>query len=464
MKHRKGGNFILKFKKLSKEYDYLIQSYGEIIYSLCIINSKSDEIKSIFRSILKKLLSKQSIFKNSKMERSIVLKISCLILIENKKNNKKVIDYKKLWFDEKKQTEQEIFYFYFDQLDTEEKIILFLREKYKIQFFEIATALFFPEGTIKIKRQQAFEKLEEYLWRKKSKCFQFQNKILDHLENTLPEKDKISLKKHIQECKNCHYDHLKFKEIIDCIQKIDVETPSYCKSLFFLSPWNKENILNFQFSKPWIHWNQLPLLSRLFFEFITTVGCIFLGISSFHKINSFYIESFNAYSHHLQEETLKESLQSEMPLTLTTQMATKKPTNEMSLISKEILSSEKRREATNSELWRFTLKTVSPEELRPFIVGALKNVGVASNTPGIQGTEVPGGIEFDLILSPTLIAPIKKALPQVLKKFTDKNLSLSSSTRFYYSNNNFSWYRVKSKEKLPEGRSQVIIWVSQPNE
>jgi hypothetical protein len=253
--------------------------------------------------------------------------------------------------------------------------------------------------------------------------------------------------------------------MIDFVKKrTEIEVPSSCKEPIFLSHWNKET-MDFQFLKPWTHWSQLSLLTRLFLESMTTVGVIFLGISSFHKINSFYLESYNAYSYHLQEETLKESLQSEISLTSPSQIETRKTASNMDvIISEEILSTEKRREVKNSELWRFTLKTVSPEELRPLIVEALKNIGIASNTPGIQGTEVPGGIEFDMILSPSLITPIKKALPQILKKFIDKNLSLSSNDHSYDPNNSFSWYRVKSKEKLPPGRSQVIIWLSQPNQ
>jgi hypothetical protein len=112
--------------------------------------------------------------------------------------------------------------------------------------------------------------------------------------------------------------------------------------------------------------------------------------------------------------------------------------------------------AGQPQLWRFTLKTVSPDELRPQVIKALQELNIPPHTHGLAGTQVPGGIEFDLILPQTIVPNIKHALEKIIPGAAgDKDSPVGSEI--------FSWYKVKSRKKLPEGTSKVVIWLSQPN-
>jgi hypothetical protein len=109
-----------------------------------------------------------------------------------------------------------------------------------------------------------------------------------------------------------------------------------------------------------------------------------------------------------------------------------------------------------SQLWRFSLKSVSPDELRPLVIRALTALEVPATTPGLQGMKVPGGIEFDLLLPQALVPKIKNALQKISPPLPVRVNEVPGAE-------SFTWYRVKSRRKVPEGRSQVVIWLSQPN-
>ncbi len=112
----------------------------------------------------------------------------------------------------------------------------------------------------------------------------------------------------------------------------------------------------------------------------------------------------------------------------------------------------------SSEIWRFSLKTDSPHEVQPKIVLLLKSLGVAAETPGLGGTEAPGGIQFDVLLPTQIVANLKAGL---------KKLAAPTVTNVVDAPENqgptatFTWYRNKSKRKIPAGKARVVIWLSQ---
>ena len=96
------------------------------------------------------------------------------------------------------------------------------------------------------------------------------------------------------------------------------------------------------------------------------------------------------------------------------------------------------------------------------------------------GLQVPGGIEFDLIVSESIVPELRTALHKLVARPedqlsqngqsdpSDSSEDNSSSNEHEHEKQNaksdhFSWYRVHSKQKLPEGKSKVIIWLAQPN-
>jgi hypothetical protein len=104
-----------------------------------------------------------------------------------------------------------------------------------------------------------------------------------------------------------------------------------------------------------------------------------------------------------------------------------------------------------AEIWRFNLKTDAPAIVRGQILKALKDTGVPENTPGIGGVEAPGGIQFDLLVPISVIAPLKGQLERLAGR-PSENLPF---------NETFTWYKNRSKKPIPNGMSRVVIWLSQ---
>ncbi len=116
----------------------------------------------------------------------------------------------------------------------------------------------------------------------------------------------------------------------------------------------------------------------------------------------------------------------------------------------------------NAEVWRFNLKTDSPHDVRARVVHMLNELHVPPNTPGLGGIEAPGGIQFDLIVSQSLVGTIRDQL----KKVAGASIRLAASRPGSNINDSnaqdaFTWYKVRSRKAIPAGKSRVVIWLSQ---
>jgi hypothetical protein len=108
----------------------------------------------------------------------------------------------------------------------------------------------------------------------------------------------------------------------------------------------------------------------------------------------------------------------------------------------------------SQEIWRFNMKTDSPHEIRPKIVQLLTDLNIPTSTPGLGGTEAPGGIQFDLLLPQSVVPALKKQL-QRLAPPTPEGLLTSTI------GGTFTWYKNRSKHPIPAGQTHVVIWLSQ---
>jgi hypothetical protein len=108
-----------------------------------------------------------------------------------------------------------------------------------------------------------------------------------------------------------------------------------------------------------------------------------------------------------------------------------------------------------SEIWRFHLKTYSPRDFKSKVTLVLKKNGLPFTAgKALRISDVPGGVQFDLLCSAqlvnTLYTEIKALAPN------DPPLkSLGTPTEA------FTWYRSRSKQNIPVGSARVIIWLSQ---
>jgi hypothetical protein len=107
-----------------------------------------------------------------------------------------------------------------------------------------------------------------------------------------------------------------------------------------------------------------------------------------------------------------------------------------------------------NEVWRFILKTDSPHELQSQVMKLLTELKIPPSTHGFAGIEVPGGIQFDLLLPPSAVSPIKRNL-QSMAPHAPKELERSPAGE------TFTWFKNKSKQPIPARLTRVVIWLSQ---
>src|SRR5690606_23649234 len=115
----------------------------------------------------------------------------------------------------------------------------------------------------------------------------------------------------------------------------------------------------------------------------------------------------------------------------------------------------------NSEVWRFNVRTESPIELRPKVIRALASVDIPKDTPGFQGIEAPGGIQFNLLVPKTTIPTLKKRI-QDLAHTSATPVDTSDTSQVLAGT--FFWYKSKARGKsqgaIPPGQARVVIWLS----
>ncbi|NDD91058.1 hypothetical protein EBZ37_03110, partial [bacterium] len=116
---------------------------------------------------------------------------------------------------------------------------------------------------------------------------------------------------------------------------------------------------------------------------------------------------------------------------------------------------------TSSQLWRFNIRTDSPQELRSKIHHTLQKAGALPSSRFIHGIAVPGGIQFDALVPLEKIENLKEELATFAnKKITSGNQQAEPEVERPLPSSPFTWFRNRSKRPLPAGSARVIIWLS----
>lgn len=298
-------------------------------------------------------------------------------------------------------------------------------------------------------------------------CFEWHNYSSEYLDGDLQDPLRTEAEKHLESCTECkeHYKH--YGLILSALaNQPRAQVPPDVKKAPLATVMPRLETARISLSQ----WERIPWYLRVVLEASGIVAVVLLCISSSPKIRSIYEKNIERNMNEFREGlNLNEGMNGGFdPALLTTPGPPLARTDatpstpateanpEVDEISGEDESSSKSVHAGQSQLWRFTLKTVSPDELRPQVIKALRELNIPANTYGLAGTQVPGGIEFDLILPQSVVPNIKHALEKIIPGVDGrKDYPVGSEI--------FSWYKVKSRKKLPEGTSKVVIWLSQPN-
>lgn len=155
--------------QLPQRVDRIVELYGDLLFDLCesVLWSPTNA-QIAFRDILRHLRSEargEDSYRD--FERAWVLRIAVDRLIPmSKRHGRRLTSLEQIMVDASLNLSDRLKQFdsYFHRLSTEDQILLLFRDKYGVPYSEIAAAFGVPEGSLKVRRQQALRTLEEWLW------------------------------------------------------------------------------------------------------------------------------------------------------------------------------------------------------------------------------------------------------------------------------------------------------------
>jgi len=299
-------------------------------------------------------------------------------------------------------------------------------------------------------------------------CFGIQSHLSEFLDEKLKSELADAVDGHLIHCKQCTQRNLHYTNLIEAIRSLPKHPmPQTLKKpfLFFGLPW---------FSK----WEHLPWYIRIVAETSGIIAITLIGISLVPKIRSFYEQKIESQLRDFRESAsgtgegkLTPTLSRDALVILPAQdsgdsidgededtegKAPPKSGDDEEDVEANAKPFQGLALARQTELWRFTLKTVSPDELRAQVAKIIQSLKI-QNVHAENGIQVPGGIEFDLLVAKGVVPQLKEQLEKLASQAsntTEPNLGTTDT---------FSWYKVKYRQKLPEGYVKAVIWLAQPN-
>ncbi len=147
--------------------DLIIERHGDMVHDLCqsiLWGSQGSQV--VLRSIFRELKAEHRFNKYSQHERAWVLHVACERLRDvSREHARKITASEQLQQDADRSADRlKQFDFYFHRLPVNDQMVLLLRDKYGLPYPEIAAVLSSPEGSLKIRRQQALRTLEDWIW------------------------------------------------------------------------------------------------------------------------------------------------------------------------------------------------------------------------------------------------------------------------------------------------------------
>ncbi len=332
-------------------------------------------------------------------------------------------------------------------------------------------------------------------------CFRFQNDISDTLDGTHLGSRKKSADAHLESCATCAARFAHYRRIVAAVSALPRSTLPVAvrhEPLKALLPsWDFTDEADYTLGpsastarraleRLRARWRRVPWHVRTPAEGAAIVALILIGISSGPRLRGFYeskvekslIEFSQTFSDPsssgngiplLRGREALQSLPSDKsgaPGDYGSAGARTEAAGEDEFTSDEADTSEddsvtagtgtddSKIVAGDSEIWRFILKTDSPHEIRGKVVQILTALKVPANTPGVGGIEAPGGIQFDLLLPKEIVAPIKKQLQSIAPPVPEGMSETPVA-------DTFTWYKNRSKSPIPQGKTRVVIWLSQ---
>lgn len=146
----------------------IVSKYGDLIFDFCeSILWSSSNAQLVFRSVLKELRNGKSQNNYEKHERAWVLRVAYQKTVAfDQRHGKRLSAAERIMLDATLAPPSRLKQFgsYFHRLTADEKALLLLRHKYRLDYTEISAIAATPEDSLKLREQLAFRALEEWLW------------------------------------------------------------------------------------------------------------------------------------------------------------------------------------------------------------------------------------------------------------------------------------------------------------
>jgi hypothetical protein len=313
-------------------------------------------------------------------------------------------------------------------------------------------------------------------------CFELQSRTSDYLDGALEPELKKRAEAHIQECENCKARSEHFRSIVTALKAHPkVKLPESLKSSPLTSALPKLEIRNRR-----IRWDRTPWVIRASIEGMGIALIVLLIVVTVPRLRSIYEKSlerrladFSLADFFGRSDDLDEEV-ANLPLETAKSDAASSAAKDDFIGEDETAEVDSDSEGEdeidhespagngkpdirvgNSEIWRFNLKTDSPEDMRPKVYKILRELNVTSDTPGIGGIKAPGGIQFDLIVNQAIVPQIKTQLQRLLGAAAKAAPHAKTTGAIdAMAQDPFTWYKVKSRRILAQGKARVVIWLS----
>ncbi|MBN21657.1 MAG: hypothetical protein CL678_10260 [Bdellovibrionaceae bacterium] len=290
-------------------------------------------------------------------------------------------------------------------------------------------------------------------------CFNVRNQTSDYLDGTLPEFRVDDIKQHIrfcEECKNFLDRCDKISKAINAIEVKKIPIPMH-KDLFQIQlPLSGSET---QAKEP-SRWQRTPWFLKSGIEASGIALTILIIVAAVPRIKSNYLTTESNPTAQYREYQNEVDLSPELPTGIDKEGSGDEDFDPIPVTDYEekekLLESIDSEEIKvgNGEVWRFHIKTDSPQEIRPHIKKALISFHLPKNDPGIEGFVVPGGIQFNLLVNKSIIPEVKKEVQKIAIEHSDS--PSNSSIR-----NTFTWYKNKSRKRISPGKARLVVWLSQ---
>lgn len=429
---------------------HVIQTYGDLLYTTCTTLLWAESLSQTgFRLTLRNI--KKSVRHNQfeKYEKLWILRelTSTLRTLARRYDDHLVLTDSEIAGERNLNPDEKLqnLVFYFRKLTIDDQFLILYRDCFEFDFAEISSALEIPQGSLEIRHSQILRMIHEWIW-----------------EGDLSEEERTKSFPQIQSL---------FKKFAEALPESVKKDPLHANLPF-------EQTTSYA---PLRHsrWTRAPWFVRSSVEGIGIAAIILITVATVPKIRNFYEKSVERRMQPFDLHELARDLAEKPEGARSVAQSDESEANTEDQYTGEELLQEGEADnlgedeeihVGNSEIWRFNLKTDDPHEMKKQVQTTLVGMGVPEELPELEGRVAPGGIQFDILVRTGIVWGLKKKLQKMARPIAAnetirrrrwRRLAQTQNPDDKQIQETFTWFKNKQRRRLPQGRTRVVIWLSQ---